>query len=177
MDTEVLMSSTIDTAVEIRPFHIEIPEEQIDDLRRRIAAARWPSKELVEDRSQGVQLATLREVARYWESDYDWRKAEAKLNALPQFTTEIDGVEIHFIHVRSAHENALPLIMTHGWPGSVIELLETIGPLTDPTAHGGDAEDAFHLILPSIPGYGFSGEPTELGWDAARIGQAWAELM
>src|SRR5436853_1061361 len=177
MDTEVLMSSTIDTAVEIRPFHIEIPEEQIDDLRRRIAAARWPSKELVEDRSQGVQLATLREVARYWESDYDWRKAEAKLNALPQFTTEIDGVEIHFIHVRSAHENALPLIMTHGWPGSVIELLETVGPLTDPTAYGGTAEDAFHLVLPSVPGYGFSGEPTEVGWGPGRVARAWGELM
>ncbi len=131
------MSSTAETATEIRPFHIEIPEEQLDDLRRRIAATRWPSKELVPDRSQGVQLATLQELARYWATDYDWRKAEAKLNALPQFTTEIDGVEIHFIHVKSPHENALPLIMTHGWPGSVIELLETVGPLTDPTAHGG----------------------------------------
>jgi pimeloyl-ACP methyl ester carboxylesterase len=171
------MSSTVETATEIQPFHLEIPEEQIDDLRRRIEATRWPSKELVEDRSQGVQLATLQELARYWGSDYDWRKAEAKLNALPQFTTEIDGVEIHFIHVRSSHENALPLIMTHGWPGSVIELLEAIGPLTDPTAHGGDAEDAFDLVLPSLPGYGFSGEPTELGWNVGRIAQAWAELM
>src|SRR5205814_10216529 len=134
----------------------EIPEEQIDDLRRRIAAARWPTKELVPDRSQGVQLATLRELARYWASDYDWRKAEAKLNALPQFTTEIDGVEIHFIHVRSPHENAMPLIITHGWPGSVIELLEFVGPLTDPPPHGGRAEDAFDLLLPSLPGYGLS---------------------
>jgi pimeloyl-ACP methyl ester carboxylesterase len=171
------MSSTVDAATEVRSFHIEIPEEQIDDLRRRIAATRWPSRELVEDRSQGVQLATLRELARYWETDYDWRKVEAKLNALPQFTTEIDGVDIHFIHVRSRHENALPLIMTHGWPGSVIELLETVGPLTDPTAHGGTAEDAFHLVLPSLPGYGFSGAPTELGWENGRIASAWAELM
>ncbi|HET8874449.1 MAG TPA: epoxide hydrolase, partial [Gaiellaceae bacterium] len=147
------------------------------DLRRRIAATRWPSKELVDDRSQGVQLATLQALASYWTSDYDWRKAEAKLNALPQFTTEIDGVEIHFIHVRSENESALPLIMTHGWPGSVIELLETIGPLTDPTAHGGSDKDAFHLVLPSVPGYGFSGEPTELGWWAGRVAQAWPELM
>jgi pimeloyl-ACP methyl ester carboxylesterase len=171
------MSSTIETATEIRPFHVEIPDEQIDDLRRRIAATRWPSKELVADRSQGVQLATLQELARYWATDYDWRKAEAKLNALPQFTTEIDGVEIHFIHVKSRHENALPLIMTHGWPGSVIELLETVGPLTDPTAHGGSAEDAFDLVLPSVPGYGFSPEPTELGWDSSRTAQAWPKLM
>jgi pimeloyl-ACP methyl ester carboxylesterase len=171
------MSSTVETATETRPFHFEIPEEQIDDLRRRIAATRWPSKELVTDRSQGVQLGPLQELARYWASDYDWRKAEAKLNALPQFTTEIDGVEIHFIHVRSRHENALPLIMTHGWPGSVMELLDTIGPLTDPTAHGGGAEDAFDLVLPSLPGYGFSGEPTEVGWDPGRTARAWAELM
>src|SRR5580765_9018576 len=136
------MSTTVETATEIRPFHVEVPEEQIDDLRRRIGQTRWPTKELVADRSQGVQLATLRALARYWETDYDWRKAEAKLNALLQFKTEIDGVDIHFIHVRSQHEEALPLIMTHGWPGSVIELLETIGPLTDPTAHGGAAEDA-----------------------------------
>ena len=161
----------------IRPSHINIPEEALDDLRRRIAATRWPTKELVEDRSQGVQLATLRELARYWTTEYDWRTCEARLNALPQFTTEIDGVEIHFIHVRSRHENALPLIMTHGWPGSVIELLETVGPLTDPTAHGGTPEDAFHLVLPSLPGYGFSGEPTELGWESGRIARAWAELM
>jgi pimeloyl-ACP methyl ester carboxylesterase len=161
----------------IRPFDVDIPDEDLDDLRRRIAATRWPSKELVEDRSQGVQLATIQELARYWTSDYDWRKCETKLNALPQFTTEIDGVEIHFIHVRSPHEAALPLIMTHGWPGSVIELLDTVGPLTDPTAHGGSPEDAFHLVLPSLPGYGFSGEPAELGWNVGRVAQAWAELM
>jgi pimeloyl-ACP methyl ester carboxylesterase len=171
------MSSTVDTAAEIKPFQVEIPQEQIDDLRRRIGATRWPSKELVPDRSQGVQLATLQELAQYWVGDYDWRRAEAKLNALPQFTTEIDGVEIHFINVRSPHENALPLIMTHGWPGSVIELLETVGPLTDPTAHGGDAEDAFDLVLPSLPGYGFSAEPTEVGWDFGHMARAWAELM
>jgi pimeloyl-ACP methyl ester carboxylesterase len=161
----------------IRPFTIDVREEQLEDFRRRIAATRWPSKELVADRSQGVQLATIQELARYWTSDYDWRKCETKLNALPQFTTEIDGVAIHFIHVRSGHENALPLIMTHGWPGSVIELLETIGPLTDPVAHGGRAEDAFDLVLPSLPGYGFSGEPADLGWNAGRVAQAWAELM
>src|SRR5215217_2016049 len=164
-------------ATEIRPFHIDVSEEQIDDLRRRIDATRWPSKELVDDRSQGVQLATMRELARYWTTDYDWRACEARLNALPQFTTEIDGVDIHFIHVRSQHDDAMPLIMTHGWPGSVVELLESIGPLTDPTAHGGDAEDAFHLVLPSLPGYGFSGEPAEVGWESGRIAQAWAELM
>jgi pimeloyl-ACP methyl ester carboxylesterase len=161
----------------IRPFDVEIPEEDLDDLRRRITATRWPSKELVDDRSQGVQLATIQALARYWAMDYDWRACEARLNELPQFTTEIDGVEIHFIHVRSQHEDAMPLVMTHGWPGSVIELLETIGPLTDPTAHGGQAEDAFHLVLPSLPGYGFSGEPAELGWESGRIGLAWAELM
>jgi pimeloyl-ACP methyl ester carboxylesterase len=171
------MSTTVETGIEIRPFHVDIPEEELAELRRRIAATRWPTKELVEDRSQGVQLEALQALARYWETDYDWRKAEAKLNALPQFTTEIDGVDIHFIHVRSRHENALPLIMTHGWPGSVIELVETIGPLTDPTAHGGTPEDAFDLVLPSLPGYGFSGEPTELGWESGRIARAWAELM
>ena len=171
------MSTSGDTASEIQSFQIEIPQEKIDDLRRRIAATRWPTKELVEDRSQGVQLATLQELARYWTTEYDWRTCEARLNTLPQFTTEIDGVSIHFIHVRSRHENALPLIMTHGWPGSVIELLETVGPLTDPTSHGGTSEDAFHLVLPSLPGYGFSGEPADLGWDAARTGRAWAELM
>jgi pimeloyl-ACP methyl ester carboxylesterase len=171
------MSTTAETATQVRPFHVEIPQEKIDDLRRRIAATRWPSRELVDDRSQGVQLATMQELARYWTTEYDWRKCEAKLNALPQFKTEIDGVDIHFIHVKSKHENALPLIMTHGWPGSVIELLETIGPLTDPTAHGGSAEDAFHLVLPSVPGYGFSAEPTELGWYAGRVAQAWPELM
>jgi pimeloyl-ACP methyl ester carboxylesterase len=171
------MTSTVQTATDIRSFQVDVPQEELDDLRRRIAATRWPSKELVADRSQGVQLATLQELARYWATDYDWRKAEAKLNALPQFITEIDGVDIHFIHVRSEHEDALPLIMTHGWPGSVIELLETVGPLTDPTAHGGDAADAFHFVLPSLPGYGFSGEPMELGWNVGRVAQAWAELM
>ena len=171
------MSSTVETATEIKTFRIEIPEERIDELRTRIAATRWPKKELVPDRSQGVQLATMQALAQYWETEYDFGRLEARLNALPQFTTEIDGVEIHFIHVRSKHEDALPLIMTHGWPGSVIELLETIGPLTDPTAHGGTPGDAFHLVLPSLPGYGFSGEPTELGWDADRIARAWAELM
>jgi pimeloyl-ACP methyl ester carboxylesterase len=165
------------SATAIRPFTFRTPQADLEDLRARIAATRWPTKELVNDRSQGVQLATLRELARYWSTEYDWRKCEARLSALPQFTTEIDGVEIHFIHVRSRHENALPLIMTHGWPGSVIELLETVGPLTDPTAHGGQAEDAFHLVLPSLPGYGFSSEPVELGWDASRTARAWAELM
>jgi pimeloyl-ACP methyl ester carboxylesterase len=169
--------TTVETATEIRPFQVEIPEEKTDDLRRRIEATRWPTKELVEDRSQGVQLATMQALARYWTTDYDFAKLEARLNELPQFTTEIDGVEIHFIHVKSAHENALPLIMTHGWPGSVIELLETIGPLTNPTAHGGSAEDAFHVVLSSVPGYGFSGQPTELGWWAGRVAQAWPELM
>jgi pimeloyl-ACP methyl ester carboxylesterase len=171
------MSTTAETATDIRPFHVDVPEEDLAELRRRIAATRWPTKELVGDRSQGVRLATLQELSRYWETDYDWRKAEARLNALPQFTTQIDGVEIHFIHVRSQHEDALPLLMTHGWPGSVIELLEVVGPLTDPTAHGGQAEDAFHLVLPSLPGYGFSGEPAELGWNVGRVAQAWAELM
>jgi Epoxide hydrolase N terminus len=171
------MSTTVDTAIDVRPFHIEVPDEDLAELRRRIGATRWPSKELVGDRSQGVQLKTLTELARYWEKEHDWRKCEAKLNALPQFKTEIDGVDIHFIHVTSKHENALPLIMTHGWPGSVIELLETVGPLTDPSAHGGRAEDAFHLVLPSVPGYGFSAEPTELGWYAGRVAEAWPQLM
>ena len=169
------MSSASETAIDIRPFQVEIPEGKLTELRRRIEATRWPSKELVADRSQGVQLATLQELARYWTTEYDWRRCETRLNTLPQFTTEIDGVDIHFIHVKSAHENALPLIMTHGWPGSVIELLETAGPLTDPTAHGAEAEDAFHLVLPSLPGYGFSGEPTEVGWDVGRTARAWAE--
>ncbi|HVR12608.1 MAG TPA: epoxide hydrolase [Gaiellaceae bacterium] len=171
------MTSTVETATGIRPFHVDVPQDELDDLRRRIAATRWPSKELVADRSQGVQLEALQALVRYWETDYDWRKAEAKLNALPQFTTEIDGVDIHFIHVKSQHDGALPLIMTHGWPGSVIELLDSVGPLTDPTAHGGSAEDAFHLVLPSLPGYGFSGEPAEIGWNVGRIAKAWAELM
>jgi pimeloyl-ACP methyl ester carboxylesterase len=169
--------ATVETATEIRPFHADIPEEALEDLRRRIEATRWPSKELVADRSQGVQLATLKELARYWTADYDFGRIETRLNAVPQFTTEVDGVDIHFIHVRSPHDDALALIMTHGWPGSVIELLDVVGPLTDPTAHGGSAEDAFHLVLPSLPGYGFSGEPTELGWETGRTGRAWAELM
>src|SRR5919112_3928267 len=171
------MTSLVGEEAAVRPFRVDVPEEDLVELRRRIAATSWPSKELVEDRSQGVQLATMQELARYWETDYDWRKVEEQLNALPQFTTEIDGVDVHFIHVRSQHEDAVPLIMTHGWPGSVIELLETVGPLTDPTAHGGSAEDAFDLVLPSLPGYGFSGEPTEVGWDVGRVGRAWAELM
>ena len=171
------MSGTDENVAEIRPFQVDMPDEAIADLRRRIAATRWPSKELVDDRSQGVQLATIQELASYWGTDYDWRACEARLNALPQFTTEIDGVDIHFIHVKSQHENALPLIITHGWPGSVIELLGVVGPLTDPTAHGGHAEDAFDLVLPSMPGYGFSAEPTELGWGPGRVAQAWAELM
>ena len=171
------MEATTSTTTEIRPFTLDIGQEQLDELRRRILATRWPTEELVDDRSQGVQLATIKALAGYWSDEYDWRKCEAKLNALPQFKTEIYGVEIHFVHVRSAHEDALPLVMTHGWPGSVIELLESIGPLTDPTAHGGQAGDAFHLVLPSLPGYGFSAEPTEIGWDVGRIGKAWAELM
>jgi len=171
------MTQATGEGVAVRPFRVDVPEEDLVDLRQRIAATRWPTKELVEDRSQGVQLATMQELARYWATDYDWRKCEEKLNALPQFTTEIDGVDIHFIHVRSRHEDALPLIMTHGWPGSVIELLETVGPLTDPTAHGGQAQDAFHLVLPSLPGYGFSAEPTELGWNVGRVAQARAQLM
>jgi pimeloyl-ACP methyl ester carboxylesterase len=171
------VGTAAETAIDIRPFQVDVPEVELDELRRRIEATRWPSGELVADRSQGVQLAPLQALARYWTTEYDWRKCEAKLNALPQFTTEIDGVDVHFIHVQSPHEDALPLIMTHGWPGSVIELLETIGPLTDPTAHGGQAEEAFHLVLPSLPGYGFSGEPTELGWNVGRVAQAWPELM
>src|ERR671918_2433322 len=157
--TEVVMTSAVESAMEIRPFHVDVPDEVLDDLRRRIGATRWPSEELVVDRSQGVQLATVQELARYWATDYDWRACEARLNALPQFKTEIDGVDIHFIHVKSPEADALPLIMTHGWPGSVIELLEVVGPLTDPTSHGGTPGDAFHLVLPSLPGYGFSGEP------------------
>ena len=161
----------------IRPFSIEVPQEELDELRRRITAIRWPTKELVDDRSQGVQLETMQELARYWTSDYDWGRCEERLNALPQFKTEIDGVDVHFIHVKSPREDALPLIMTHGWPGSIVELLEVIGPLTDPTTHGGSAEDAFDLVLPSVPGYGFSAEPSELGWYAGRVAEAWPELM
>jgi pimeloyl-ACP methyl ester carboxylesterase len=162
---------------EIHPFRVGMPEDAITDLRRRITATRRPSRELVADRSQGVQLATIQELSRYWATEYDWRSCETGLNALPQFMTGIDGVDIHFIHVKSPHADALPLIMTHGWPGSVIELLGSVGPLTDPTAHGGSAEEAFHLVLPSLPGYGFSGEPAEIGWNVGRIAQAWAELM
>jgi pimeloyl-ACP methyl ester carboxylesterase len=165
------------TDLTIRPFEVHVADEDLADLRRRIVAARWPSKELVADRSQGVQLAAIQELARCWTTDHDWRNCEARLNAVPQFTTEIDGEDIHFVHVKSPHENALPLIITHGWPGSVIELLEVVGPLTDPTAHGGSAEDAFDLVLPSLPGYGFSAEPAEVGWDPGRIARAWAELM
>jgi pimeloyl-ACP methyl ester carboxylesterase len=166
-----------DNGTAIRPFRVNVPKADLADLRRRLAATRWPTKELVEDRSQGVQLATLKELVHYWATDYDWGKAEAKLNAFPQFVTKIDGVDVHFIHVKSRHSNAMPLIMTHGWPGSVIELLETVGPLTDPTSHGGTAGDAFHLVLPSLPGYGFSSAPTQLGWESGRIARAWAELM
>jgi pimeloyl-ACP methyl ester carboxylesterase len=171
------MTSTVETATEIRPLHIQFAQEAVDDLRRRIASTRWPTKELVTDRSQGVRLAALQALAKYWLDEYDFGRIEARLNLLPQFVTEIDGAEIHFIHVTSKHDDALPLIMTHGWPGSVIEQLDTVGPLTDPTAHGGTAGDAFHLVLPSLPGYGFSSEPTELGWDLARTARAWAELM
>jgi pimeloyl-ACP methyl ester carboxylesterase len=166
-----------DNHTAIRPFRVNVPKADLADLRRRLAATRWPTKELVDDRSQGVQLATLKELVRYWGTEYDWRKAEARLNAHPQFVTRIDGVDIHFIHVKSRHPDAMPLIMTHGWPGSVIELLETIGPLTDPTKYGGTPSEAFHLVLPSLPGYGFSGEPTEPGWASGRIARAWAELM
>jgi pimeloyl-ACP methyl ester carboxylesterase len=171
------MSTPAQASTDIRPFHIDIPVEKLDDLRARIGATRSPSKELVADRSQGVQLAALQALARYWLDEYDFGRFEARLNALPQFVSEIDGVDVHFIHVKSSHENALPLIMTHGWPGSVIELIDSVGPLTDPTAHGGSAEDAFHLVLPSLPGYGLSAEPVEIGWDLGRTARAWAELM
>jgi pimeloyl-ACP methyl ester carboxylesterase len=171
------MSTTVDTATEIRPLAVEISHEQIDNLRRRIAETRWPPTELVQDASQGVQLQFLQELARYWAEDYDFGRLEARLNALPQYTTNIDGLDIHFIHVRSEQEGALPLIITHGWPGSVVEMLDVIGPLTDPVAHGGSIDDAFDVVIPSIPGYGFSSQPTEAGWDSGRIGAAWAELM
>src|SRR5215208_2258972 len=175
-----LLSTRLDAAPEsaaLRPFRVNVPEEALVDLRQRIAATRWPDRETVNDRSQGVQLAKLQELVRYWGTDHDWRRAEAKLNALPHFITTIDGVDIHVIHVRSRHPNAMPLIMTHGWPGSVFELLKTVGPLTDPTTHGARAEDAFDLVLPSMPGYGFSGKPKGIGWDPDRIARAWAELM
>jgi pimeloyl-ACP methyl ester carboxylesterase len=171
------MSSTVESATAIRPYEVDVPQGAVEDLRRRIAATRWPEPELVTDRSQGVQLAVTQELARYWLDDYDFGRVEARLNALPQFTTEIDGVDVHFVHVRSRHEDALPLIMTHGWPGSVIEQLDTVGPLTNPTAHGGTAADAFHLVLPSLPGYGFSSRPAELGWNLDRVARAWAALM
>jgi pimeloyl-ACP methyl ester carboxylesterase len=161
----------------IRPFHVSIPEAELTELRRRVNATKWPERETVTDASQGVQLATIQKLARYWATDYDWRKCEARLNALPQFTTEIDGLDIHFIHVRSKHSNALPLIVTHGWPGSIVELLKIIDPLTNPTAQGGSASDAFDLVIPSLPGYGFSGKPTSTGWDPARIARAWVVLM
>ncbi len=171
------MATSIAPALDARPFHVEYPDEKLEDLRRRIKETRWPDKELVTDASQGVQLAMLQELARYWAEDYDWHRFETKLNALPQFITEIDGLDIHFIRVKSPHENAMPLIITHGWPGSVVEMLEVIGPLTDPTAHGGTAEDAFDLVIPSMPGYGFSEIPRVVGWNPGRIGAAWAELM
>ena len=162
---------------EIHPFRVNVPKEDLLDLRRRLAATRWPDREIVTDQSQGVQLRTVQELVRYWQSDYDWRKIEARLNALPQFVTEIDGVDIHFIHVRSRHENALPMVVTHGWPGSIIEQIKIIDPLTDPTAHGGHVRDAFDLVIPSLPGHGFSGKPTMLGWDPQRIARAWIVLM
>jgi pimeloyl-ACP methyl ester carboxylesterase len=171
------MTQDTTTDVEVRPFHFKASDEALKDLRRRIAATRFPERETVADQSQGVQLATIQQLARYWETEYDWRKVEAKLNALPQFITEIDGLDIHFIHVRSKHENALPLIVTHGWPGSIIELLKIVDPLANPTAHGGSASDAFHLVIPSLPGYGFSGKPTTTGWDPPRIARAWVVLM
>ncbi|HEX4680236.1 MAG TPA: epoxide hydrolase [Gaiellaceae bacterium] len=171
------MSTTVQSATDIRPFHVDVPEEKLTDLRRRVAATRWPQRELVDDQSQGVQSALMEALTRYWVADYDWRKCEAELNALPQFKTEIDGLDLYFIHVKSPHEHALPLIMTHGWPGSVIEMLEVVGPLVEPTAHGGRAEDAFDVVLPSLPGYGFSDAPLEVGWDQNRTAKAWAELM
>ena len=166
-----------ETAPAIRPFRVNVPDSELTDLRTRINATRWPEKETVADASQGVQLATTQKLARYWATDYDWRKIETKLNALPQFITEIDGLDIHFIHVRSKHENALPLIVTHGWPGSIIEQMKIIDPLTNPTAHGGNASDAFHLVIPSMPGYGYSGKPTTTGWDVPHIARAWDVLM
>jgi pimeloyl-ACP methyl ester carboxylesterase len=165
------------TDTTIRPFEVHVPDEDLADLRRRLAATQWPEKETVADQSQGVPLATIQELARYWGTGYDWRRCEARLNALPQFMTEIDGLGIHFIHVRSQHEDALPLIVNHGWPGSVIEQLKIVDPLTDPTAHGASAADAFHVVIPSMPGYGFSGKPATTGWGPERMGRAWAELM
>jgi pimeloyl-ACP methyl ester carboxylesterase len=171
------MSSTVETASEIRPFRVDVPDEALEDLRRRIATTNWPEKETVADQSQGVPLAMIQKLARHWMTDYDWRNCETRLNALPQFVTEIDGLDIHFVHVRSQHEDALPLIVNHGWPGSIIEQLKIIDPLVNPTAHGASAEDAFHVVIPSMPGYGFSGRPTSSGWGPERMGRAWAELM
>jgi pimeloyl-ACP methyl ester carboxylesterase len=171
------MSSTVEPAIDIRPFHVDIPDEALEDLRHRSAATNWPEKETVADQSQGVPLAMIQKLAGYWMTDYDWRMCEANLNALPQFITKIDGLDIHFIHVRSQHEHALPLIVNHGWPGSIVEQLKIIGRLTDPTAHGASADDAFHVVIPSMPGYGFSGKPTNTGWGPERMGRAWAELM
>src|SRR5687768_11458280 len=170
-------SPTASGAAVIKPFSVHVPDEALADLRRRVSAMRWPEKELVTDHSQGVPLATMQKLARYWATEYDWRKVEARLQALPHFITEIDGLDIHFIHVRSKHENALPVIITHGWPGSIIEQLKVVDPLVNPTAHGGKASDAFHVVIPSMPGYGFSGKPTTTGWDQARIARAWAVLM
>jgi hypothetical protein len=175
-DLKTNLADVADTTA-IRPFHVNVPETELNDLGRRINATKWPEQETVTDASQGVQLATIQALARYWATEYDWRKIEAKLNALPQFVTNIDGLDIHFIHVRSKHENALPLIVTHGWPGSIIEQMKIIGPLTNPTAHGGNASDAFHLVIPSMPGYGYSGKPTTTGWDVAHIARAWVVLM
>jgi len=171
------VSSTVETATDVRPFNVDIPDEALEDIRRRIASTRWPERETVTDQSQGVQLATIQALAEYWATEYDFGRLKARLSALPHFITEIDGLDIHFIHVRSEHENALPLIITHGWPGSIVEMLNVIGPLTDPTAHGGNAGDAFHVVVPSMPGYGFSGKPDETGWDVPHIARAWAELM
>ena len=161
----------------IRPFHVNVPEAELTELRRRINATKWPEKETVSDATQGVELATMQALARYWATEYDWRKVEARMNAYPQFITEIDGLDIHFLHVRSKHENALPVIVTHGWPGSIVEQLKIIDPLTNPTAHGGNASDAFHVVIPSMPGYGYSGKPTTTGWGPDRIGRAWDVLM
>ncbi|SCF28089.1 epoxide hydrolase family protein [Micromonospora mirobrigensis] len=173
MATRTMTRPTAD----IRPFHVEFPESDLEDLRRRIAATRWPEKQNVADQSQGVPLETSQALARYWEKEYDWRRVEARINELPNHITTIDGLDIHFVHVRSKHEDAMPLIVTHGWPGSIIEQMKIIGPLTDPTAHGGNASDAFHLVIPSLPGYGFSGKPTEPGWGPEHVATAWIELM
>jgi pimeloyl-ACP methyl ester carboxylesterase len=175
--TTLSPNSTSSGSEEIRPFRVEVPQSDIDELRRRLQATRWPEKETVADQSQGVPLKTIQELARYWANDYDFRRVEARLNALPQFITEMDGIDIHFVHVKSPHENALPLIITHGWPGSIFEMLNVVGPLSDPTAHGGNAEDAFDVVVPSMPGYGFSGKPTATGWDPVHIADAWIALM